>query len=230
MVPDQPLPLQRRVLEALVTTGVVAAPYMLAGNHVAPHAAPVVTRFDGWVPYLPASVWVYLPGYALCFLLTLLVLRDARAFRAALVTTLAMTLLALPFFVLYPVAGPRPPEPTAMDLTSRFIRLLHANDPVGNTFPSLHVANASLCAWLCWIHDRRVGALAAALAVGIAASTLTLKQHWAIDVPAGLLLAGLGMVLWRAQVATPSLLSRLLRRPPAVARLLTVPARRRRGS
>lgn len=99
MVLDQPLRLPRRVLEALVTSGVVGAPYMLAGHHVAPHAAPIATPIDQWVPYLPASVWVYLPGYALCFLLTLLVVRDARAFRAALTSTLAMTLLALPFFL-----------------------------------------------------------------------------------------------------------------------------------
>lgn len=195
------LPLPRRLVEAVGVASIFSALYYGVGEYVTPAAAPMATRIDAAIPYLPWSVWVYLPGYIGSFFVVLWVMRPAVAFRAALRAYLTLALLSLPFFVLYNVPGPRPPAPDGASLEMAMIRWLYATDPVGNTFPSLHVANATLSALLCWRMDRRVGAFVTVLAVGVAASVLTLKQHFLVDIPAGMLVGWVGYGVWEQQVS-----------------------------
>lgn len=218
--------LGRRLVEAIAVAIPCAALYWGAGAHFPPTATPIATPIDAAIPFLPDTVWFYLPGYAACFLLTLGVVRDRDRFHAALGAFFTLALLSFPFFVLYPVAGPRPPTPAGTDPAALLMQWLHGHDPVGNTFPSLHVANSALCAFLAWRSDRRVGALVGLLAIGVAVSTLTLKQHWLVDIPAGLTLAGFGVLSYRAQLAGRPLLSRLASLPGE----RISPRRPRRGS
>lgn len=199
----------RRLTEAVASTLVVCAVYFAAGNPAVPLQAPVAIPLDGAVPFRPESVWLYLPGYATAFLLTAWVIPEARRFRAALVAFGAMAVLALPFFLLLPIHGPRPAAPGDPGLTGEMVRWLFRTDPAVNTFPSLHVANATLCALLAARHHKGVGAVVWALAIGVFASVLLLKQHYVVDVPGGWVLAAVGYALWQAQASSPTLLGRL---------------------
>lgn len=204
-----PLPYARRLVEVLAAASGVTALYFAAGNPVVALQAPVSVWLDETVPFVPHAVWLYLPGYFASFFLTAWTLREARPFRAALVAFSMMLALALPFFLLYPVAGPRPPAPGDPTLTAAMVRWLYANDPAVNTFPSLHVANVTVCAVLSWRHHRRVGALVWALAAGVFASVLLLKQHWAVDLVGGWLLAAVGVAIWRAALTAQLPVTRL---------------------
>lgn len=222
--PDAPLPLHRRLLEALTVAGGLSVLYFAAGN-VPPTRQPIVLPFEAAIPFVPEAVWAYLPLYALIFVITLFTVRDTRDFRATLAAFAAAGVLAFPVFLGLPIAGPRPPSPDDPTLTAAMIRWLHANDPVGNTLPSLHVANSTLCAWACWRARRSLGLLVGVFAAAIAASTLLLKQHWVVDLPAGVALAWAGTwAAWAWRVAPDD---------PRFARLMAAPARLRdvgRGS
>lgn len=194
------LPFSRRLVEASAVAAMLSAVYFAAGQRP-PAAEPLALPFEAHIPFVPEAVWVYLPLYAVGFVVTVAALREARAFRAGLGAFVVVGLLALPPFLLLPIAGPRPPGPEGADLSSAFVRWLYANDPAGNTLPSLHVANATLCAWLCAQVDRRLGWAMAAAAAVIASSTLLLKQHWFVDIPAGVTLAVAGARAWRLQVS-----------------------------
>ena len=194
----------RRLVEAVAAAGIFSALYYGVGEYVAPAAAPMATRIDAAIPYLPWSVWVYLPGYIGSFFIVLWVMRPALAFRAALRAYLALALLSLPFFLFYNVAGPRPPAPADPSIEAAMIRWLYATDPIGNTFPSLHVANATLSALLSWRMDRRVGVFVTILAAGVAVSVLTLKQHFLVDIPAGMIVGYIGYAAWEQQLAAVS--------------------------
>lgn len=198
------LSLPRRLVEAGAAAAMFSALYYGVGAYVAPAAAPMATRIDAAIPYLPWSVWVYLPGYLGGFFIVLWLMKPTLAFRAALRAYLSLALLSLPFFLLYNVAGPRPPAPIDASLGSAMIRWLYSTDPVGNTFPSLHMANATLSALLCWRMDRRIGALVSVLAMGVAVSVLTLKQHFLVDIPAGVLVGWAGYGVWEQQLAVAS--------------------------
>jgi len=66
-----------------------------------------------------------------------------------------------------------------------------------DVFPSLHTAvTVFLMGWL-WRHHRRLFPVFLLPAVGLCAATLYLRYHYAVDVAAGMLLAGVGLRLAR---------------------------------
>jgi membrane-associated phospholipid phosphatase len=148
---------------------------------------------DRWAGFQPAWVWVYQSAYLLMpaagwFSVSREHLRRyARGF-------VLLSLVGFSFFALYPVACPRPEVVPASGMFS----LLVAYDGRRNAFPSLHCALAAYS--VLFGHQSigpelprptRVGlTLVAALWVAaIAYSTLATKQHYALDVAAGLALA-----------------------------------------
>lgn len=69
------------------------------------------------------------------------------------------------------------------------LRFLYEADPPYNCFPSLHVAHSFVSALTCYRVHRGVGIAAAISASLIGISTLFSKQHYILDVIAGILLA-----------------------------------------
>jgi membrane-associated phospholipid phosphatase len=83
------------------------------------------------------------------------------------------------------------PVVTGSGTTFELVRLLYRLDAGWNVFPSLHVAHSVLVTLLYLQHDRRRSPLVAAGTALIALSTVLVKQHYIVDVPAGALLAWL---------------------------------------
>ncbi len=195
--PDGTLPLSGRLLLTLPVAAFTASLYALAGNPIRTPIHPQATWLDTAIPFIPASIYVYLPGYWLCFVMVLLVVRQGRDFRAGLFAALTTNAMAVPFFLFMPVASPRPLLHGDLTGTLALVERMYEIDTRYNTFPSLHVACSLLCAWMVWTHDRRIGAGLFAVAGAICASVLTLKQHWAVDIPGGAVLAGVGAAVWQ---------------------------------
>ncbi len=157
--------------------------------------APPPLALDAAVPFAPGWVWAYASLFALVPLSALL--STTRAEVAAFARALAWaSASSFACFLLFPSAGPRPPEAAAASELGWLI----AVDTQWNAFPSLHAALTVLCL----LHARRVcgaslpaarrtlwdaGSLAwgAAIAFGALAS----KQHWAVDLLAGGMLGAL---------------------------------------
>ncbi len=160
------------------------------------------TALDRWVPFEPSWVWAYASLALLVPLFPLLATRRDELFRyAGGLAILCGICFAL--FLLAPVAGPRPealPD-------HGFYRLLIDYDRPLNSLPSLH-AGLTLYGFLFGYRVLRRslgrGALAAyALAAGawtgvILYATLATKQHWALDLPPGLVAAWISdRLAWR---------------------------------
>jgi len=154
------------------------------------------------IAFSPGWVWAYSSLYVLFPLAPHLARtrRDLRRFARGIGI---QCLVAFPTFLLFPVAGPRPAGP----MGGWFYRGLMMADAPTNAFPSLHAAFAVFCAGFAW----RVRApwptsfaswaAAAALAAWCGAilyATLAIKQHWAVDVVAGVLLGAVahGLAWW----------------------------------
>lgn len=76
------------------------------------------------------------------------------------------------------------------------IALLYGADPPFNCFPSIHVAHSFVSAFALARVHRPVGIAAICAAALVGLSTLFTKQHYVLDVAAGILLAGVAYAIF----------------------------------
>ncbi|MBX3271201.1 MAG: phosphatase PAP2 family protein [Sandaracinaceae bacterium] len=170
-----------------------------------------LTALDHAIPFVPWTVWLY--GTITWASLAAWLTYRERADGARLMTAigLASALCAL-VFVLWPTTFPRELYPLPEGLGARTLaelRELRDDDSPSNCFPSLHVALAWAIAltWASWLRPRALAALPIGWALVVSVTTITTKQHYVIDVPAGLVVGVLAFVGARRAVpgtrATP---------------------------
>ena len=149
---------------------------------------------DRWTGFSPVWVWAYQLVYLLLPLPFLATRReDLRRYAAGFGLIM---LVAFSCFVLLPVLGPRP----AIVPTTGMYGLVSRYDLPMNNLPSLHMAVAtySACAAIQVAHGtlRRIFiTLLPVVILLIGYSALATKQHYAVDLPPGVLL---GWIAWRA--------------------------------
>jgi membrane-associated phospholipid phosphatase len=191
-------------------------------------ALPLETRIDAYIPFRAEFVFAYFLYYP--WLLWPLALRQREVFFRALGAFALMQLFAGVIFVLFPSHMVRPtaiPAGFAGDL----VRFIYRMDMGWNVFPSLHVGHSVLVALLFWKHGPKLFPIVAIGSALISASTVLIKQHYVVDIPAGLALAwfcycAAGLQLPAAGEQTGSTASE----PRRAAVLVRGPASRRAGS
>jgi hypothetical protein len=195
---DGTLPLPERIKIAVPAVLATISTYNLAGKPVRPPLHPRATWLDTAIPFIPESIFVYMPAYLMGFILLLFLVNHGRAFRSAAFTLVLFNLLAIPFFVLMPIASPRPVLSGDLSGTLGLVNLLYSVDTPYNTFPSLHVSCSSFVAYV--LSRTQKTHLGWVLAASIWVSILTMKQHWAIDLAGGLVLCGVGVAVYEVLV------------------------------
>jgi membrane-associated phospholipid phosphatase len=181
----------------VIATGasLVNAVLYLVPNHVQLRPARQLpwTALDAAVPFVPATLWIYFSDYLLVASAFLLcrdwteVRRFVRAYFALLVVGSAVHLL-------WPTTFPRDGFPVSGDgITVTAFRILRQIDLPTSCLPSMHVASSYLAAFSLWRHRPSVRAVWLAWATAVAVSTLTAKQHYLVDVVAGL---GVAAAFW----------------------------------
>jgi len=146
------------------------------------HQLPM-TAIDRAVPFVPALVALYLMYLPLYWWTVARSPDDQEANRIFYASYFQM-LLCLPLFVLLPVQMPRELfyGPHTIGWADA---LWHWFDGPGNCLPSLHAANCLL--FMHFNRTRPAPRFHGALAAAIIASTLLVKQHYAVDLIAGAL-------------------------------------------
>jgi hypothetical protein len=162
------------------------------------HTLDLTTALDRAIPLVPAFIWPYEACYLLP-LCSLWVIRDWHRFNVGLIAILLASLIAFVFYLLLPVAFPRPP--LGGSLAERILAAEYAADfsPGANKLPSLHVAIAWILLFAVWGQARRriVDVLALGLVAAVSVSTLFVKQHLLLDVATALPLAMVSFALAR---------------------------------
>ena len=140
---------------------------------------------DRAIPFLPWTIAVYLSQFPFLFL-TLWLQTDSRRLTRAFIAIAISTVLSCAIFILWPTTLPRPPARNAA------FNALWLFDVPTNCFPSLHTALATIAAFF-W--PRRERWPAALWASAIIVSTMTTKQHVAIDVAGGVVVARVAIAI-----------------------------------
>ena len=148
---------------------------------------------DEAIPLMPEFIWVYHSLPVFVFTVMVMMIKQASVFWRTLYSCTIATVVIFAFYIALPIEYPRPDISTA-GLSSAFLSLTHKVDMAMNTCPSSHVAFAWLmylaAAHTQWARKEPWLANTSLLwAIGISLSTLTLKQHFVIDVFAGIAVA-----------------------------------------
>jgi len=176
----------------------------------APSELPL-TAMDRAVPFVPWTVWLY--GTITWTSLVAWLSVPTRADAARLMTAIGVASAACAVvFIVWPTTFPRGLYPLPEGLGARTLAELvelRDDDSPSNCFPSLHVALvwAIGLTWIGWIRRRWLRALPLLWAVVVSVTTVTTKQHYVVDVPAGFLVGALAFVAARklipGRTATP---------------------------
>jgi membrane-associated phospholipid phosphatase len=145
--------------------------------------------WDRVVPLQPTWALVYGSLYLFLILLPVFVVREEAQIRRTVRAYLMVWIAAYVCFWLYPTMAARPAEVLGEGFGVWGLRFLYSADPPYNCFPSLHVAHSFVSALACSRVHRGVGIGAALCATLVGISTLFTKQHYLLDVVAGILLA-----------------------------------------
>jgi membrane-associated phospholipid phosphatase len=145
--------------------------------------------FDSLLPVRPTWALVY--GSLYLILLPIFVVREEEQIRRTVLAYLLIWVTAYLCFLVYPTRAPRPVTVAGEGFGAWGLRFLYSADPPYNCFPSLHVAHSFVSALTCHRLHRRLGQVTLLCAALVGVSTLYTKQHYVLDVLAGILLAGL---------------------------------------
>lgn len=190
------------VLKMFSTMGAIAgfflAYFWVMRHPLSPVTVMPVTWVDNLIPFSPgsfflyASLWVYLAlGTALA--------RDLRELAAFGAASLAMSVVGLGIFMLAPTKIPDFGIDWNRYPSLAFLKMV---DVSGNACPSLHAAFAVFTAFV--VHTQlaavRAGRMLPVLnllwCLGILYSTISTRQHVALDVLAGSVLGGAVSILY----------------------------------
>src|SRR5262249_45830980 len=116
--------------------------------------------------------------------------------RRSVLAYLMVWIVAYVCFLAYPTVASRPAKVIGEGFVAWGLRFLYSADPPYNCFPSLHVAHSFVSALTCWRVHRGVGIAAALGASLVGVSTLFTKQHYVLDVVAGMFLATAAYVVF----------------------------------
>jgi membrane-associated phospholipid phosphatase len=183
----------------------------------------VSTWVDTAVPLTPEWVFAYATNLFLAAL-PIGVVKDISLLRRVVAAYLLVEGVALVLFVAMPVQMfLRPELIPGEDFAAWALNFCYFIDPPVNCFPSLHVANATLGALICWKMDKLVGGVAVVLATLVCISILTVKQHFLMDGVAGFVLAHVAYAAFLAPVdltKIPAQLQRYSRIPSLITACL----------
>ena len=180
-----------RWTRGLSLAAIQTAVYFLVGYVHWPRSTALLnTRWDEMIPLVPWTAWFYLPVYAAIFVIAISGFKSRELFMRAAVAIVIVLLVGALGHVFIRAEYPRPVlHPPYPDLSTAFLAAVYRIDPPGNVFPSLHVAQTSLLAFLLCRDRPIVGRITIVLAAMLALSTLTAKQHFIADVISGYALA-----------------------------------------
>lgn len=142
---------------------------------------------DEKIPFNPHFVWTYILYYFVA-LMPVMVVPDIKEFRRMVGAYLMMYFMGFLTFIVFPVKMVRP-ELIGDGYSLWLLRKIYNADNGYNCFPSMHVANAYLASFFSFKFNKPYGSIVYIIAFLITISTLFIKQHYIVDLIAGILLA-----------------------------------------
>lgn len=157
-----------------------------------PHYLPL-TALDNAIPFL---VWTVVPYFILVLGMYFIAFVNNRENFLAAITALTIAVcINYTIYLIFPTTIDRPPVPTQTGITYDLYRWLISIDTPGNCLPSGHITSPAIGCWYLSRHKTKLRIPILVVFSLLAATTLTTKQHYLIDIPAGLVTATIGILI-----------------------------------
>ena len=144
-------------------------------------------KLDDLIPLIPWTVWIYVSYYLLLPMSVLLIWSSSHAI-AFFVTQIISTAFASLIWKIFPNGVVRPTINNHSNINHRILNLIYNHDKDCNGLPSGHVLHSFVsCYYLAKVFPQ-AWILFVGILFAISISTLTIKQHYYIDMVATLLL------------------------------------------
>lgn len=156
-------------------------------------------KWDNAIPLRPAWVWIYSGIYYPAILIVVTSVSDLRHFNYMAFSYLVLLAFHMAVFLVFPVEVPpewRATVATGTSPSQRFLALVQRFDARSNCFPSMHVSVATLTALHAAKNMPGSIVLPILFVVLIAVSCVLTKQHYLIDLPAGLVTGWLSFLFF----------------------------------
>ena len=155
--------------------------------------------YDLMIPFVPEFAWPYW-GYFLLLAFSIWLPKTHAEMARHSGGAVIVHLLGYTSYLVYPSAISRMPMPLPCDgLSCNAVGALYQLDPGYGVFPSLHVALSVYMTLAVWAFRHPSRWFVTLLAIAITASTVLVKQHYLVDLPAGAVLGGVGWwASWKA--------------------------------
>jgi len=180
---------ENKVLSGFSLFAVMMAVYLLSNHfHYFPPQFLPLTWVDHHVPFMPNTFWIYNSEY-FYFIAVYMTSSNLQNLNKFLYSTLTMVLFSCIIFSIWPTTYPRELFPLPQDLnylTYHTFSMFRISDTPANCCPSLHVSVVYLLSFIFLNEKRNLFPYFLGWATAIAISTLTTKQHYLLDVIAGI--------------------------------------------
>jgi membrane-associated phospholipid phosphatase len=153
---------------------------------------------DGAIPLQLGWIWVYYAYFPALFTIALVTTADRRVMYEGVVAYFSVAAMSLLFFGLLPSRMVQPDLGTCTTIECTLLEVMYRADEGFNIFPSLHVAQPTMITCFFWRYWKPGAIAMALLTAGIMASTVFLRRHYLVDIPAGAALGVMAYVLGRA--------------------------------
>lgn len=148
------------------------------------------TFLDPLIPFIPHFIIPYLLIFPLVVVPFALAWKKPKQLRKVVYAFLLATAIGEVIFTVFPTTMIRA-DVQPGDIFNDLVLYTYSVDfPAKNAFPSFHVTVSTLATLLCLKLNRRVGLATLPLTVLIILATVFIKQHFAVDILGGLVLAG----------------------------------------
>ncbi len=143
--------------------------------------------FEQQIPFMDWTIWFYISDYIFIAVVFIL-LQDKENMNKVFYAQIGMLMFAMLIFFLLPTAYPRP-DIKYEGINGLMLTILHSADTPGNACPSIHVGMTFLGGFGFIKEKRYLLPVFMLWALLISISTLTVKQHYFVDVLAGFFMA-----------------------------------------
>lgn len=162
--------------------------YMVPNHiHLFTHSYLYMFPFENGIPFIDWTIWIYISDY-LYIGLVFMMLKNKENMNKIFYSQMLMLFFAMIIFFMLPTAYPRP-EIEYIGFSGWMIKVLYSSDTPGNACPSIHVAMTFLAGFGFIKEQKRLFIPFMVWAVLISLSTLTVKQHYVVDIIAGFTMA-----------------------------------------